>query len=145
VKTGEFTDRAVRSTAIELAHPDRWVLTIGQPLTMLLFGVVLRHATTRVTVPVSERAWRRWRARLTIALALVGIGTTLLVVGVVRGDSALVVFAAIALVAGAVKRVRAWNDTWISLQYQSASGRVVVSRVSTQFDEQAKRIFTKPR
>jgi hypothetical protein len=142
VKSGVRTDGAMRVRAIETRHVDAWTIAIGTTLTALVLRLA-RRRVEQVSIPVSEAVWRTWRSRLSISVLLVSIGLPFLLIGIVRGLPGLIALGAITTVAGWLNRVRAWHNAWIGVELRPRQGEVVVSRVHSGFDEQARRLYTK--
>lgn len=142
VKSGEPTNAAIRVRVVASTHAELFATAIGQAATVALFRVLRRRVET-VSVPVSEGSWRLWRSRLTVAVLLSTIGSALALVGLLRGITGMVVIGLLVLSAGWLNRVRAWNNAWISVELRPARGELVVSRVHSTFDVEAKAMYSR--
>ena len=142
VKSGEPTNAAMRVHAVDSRHVELFATAIGQVATVALLRV-LRRRVEMVALPVSERAWRLWRSRLTVSVSLSAVGSGLVLVGVVRGITGMLVLGVLILAGGWLNRVRAWNNAWVGVELRAARGEIVVYRVHSTFDIEAKAMYSR--
>ena len=142
VKSGEATNAAIRVRAVDAVHAELMATAIGQAATVALLRLLRRRVET-VSLPVAERSWRLWRGRLAVSVVLSAIGAALAFVGVLRGITGMAVVGALVLGAGWLNRVRACNNAWVGVVLRSARGEIVVSRVHSTFDIEAKAMYSR--
>jgi len=142
VKSGEPTDAAIRVRAVDSPHAELFTAAIGQAATVALLRVLRRRVET-VSLPVSEASWRLWRGRLAVSVLLSAIGSALALVGLLRGITGMLVVGVLILGGGWLNRVRAWNNAWVGVELRAARGEVVVSRVHSTFDVEAKVMYSR--
>jgi hypothetical protein len=141
VKTGQATDSATKATAVDLAGAQWWQLIAGSAVTRLI-AVVLRRQRLTVTINITDTAWRVWLWRVVFAVMFGCAGVALVVVGLIGGRTGFVVFGALVLVATWLWRAwMAWC-WWFGLRLRNADGHVLVHRVSSGFDADARRLFS---
>ena len=143
VKSGEQTDAALRVRAVESRRAELYTILIGQAATVAIVGLLLRRRVEVVSLPVSEHSWRLWRSRLTVSVLLSAVGAALALVGLLRGITGMLVLGLVILGAGWLNRVRAWNNAWVGLELRAARGEVIVSRVHSTFDVEAKAMYSR--
>jgi len=143
VKSGEQTDAALRVRAVESRRAELYTILIGQAATVAILGLLLRRRVEVVSLPVSEHSWRLWRSRLTVSVLLSAVGAALALVGLLRGITGMLVLGLVILGAGWLNRVRAWNNAWVGLELRAARGEVIVSRVHSTFDVEAKAMYSR--
>jgi len=142
VKSGEPTNAAIRVRAVGSTRAESFQLVIGQSATAMLFRLLRRRVET-VALPVTDRSWRLWRSRLTVAVLLAAVGSALVLVGLLRSVTGMVVVGVLVFAAGWVKRVRAWNNAWVGVELRPARGEIVVSRVHSTFDTEAAAMYSR--
>jgi hypothetical protein len=142
VKTGVPTDGATRVKAVALERADLLQVVLGTGLVRLA-AIVLRRPTLDVVIAVSPLAWRHWQRSLIIAVTVGAAGAGLVAFGIATGAVPAIVFGAIFLAASWVLRSRAVLRYWVGVRYRPARDEVVVTRVSTGFDDDARRLFTR--
>lgn len=140
VKTGERTDRATRVWATSLGGGSRAEALLGATATHAL-AVLLRRPAVRVVLPVSDRAWRRWRRPLGRAVLVGGLGLGIVVIGVLGGEPGGVLLGLAVAAAGWGLRARAWHVRWVGLALRPDTGDILVSRVHPSFADEARRIY----
>jgi hypothetical protein len=141
VKTGVPTQGATTVRAVALARADGLQTLVGSGLVRLA-ALVLRRRALDVVVAVSPDAWRRWQRSLTVAVTVGMAGAGLLAFGVV-GAGPTVVIGAVLLTLGWMLRVRAVLRWWIGVRYRPDRDEIVVTRVSSGFDGDARRLFAR--
>jgi hypothetical protein len=142
VKSGESTNAAIRVRAVDTRKAELFTMVIGQAATVAIFRFLRRPVET-VSLPVSEASWRLWRGRLAVSVLLTAVGSALALVGLLRGINGMVAFGALILCGGWLNRVRAWNNAWVGVELRAARGEVVVSRVHSAFDVEAKAMYSR--
>jgi hypothetical protein len=140
VKTGVATSSATKVTAVDLVGAQWWQLLFGSGTTSLL-GILLRRPREVVVVNVSPAAWAIWQRRQIAAVVFGAIGVGNAVVGLFTGPPAFVVLGALVLIA--TVSWRAWMSWcwWVAVRLRSADGHILVHRVSSAFDADARRLF----
>ena len=142
VKSGEKTDAAVHLRAVDSPRAELWTILIGQAATAGLLRVLRRPVST-VALPVSVDSWRLWQTRLKASVALSAFGAALAAVGAVRGINTLVALGVVVLALGWLNRVRSWHNAWVGVRFRAARGELVVSRVHSSFDIEAKALYSR--
>jgi hypothetical protein len=140
VKTGQTTDRAIRTRAVGLERTELWEGLAGSTLTLLV-ARLLRRPTTSVVLAVSAPAWKRWRRRLLRAVLLLSCGLGIVVAGAIRGEVGLIVLGAVLAVVSWWLRRRAWLACWVGLTYRPQAAETLVTRVHPAFANEARRIY----
>jgi hypothetical protein len=142
VKTGERTDGAVRVRAVALRRAHVAQLVAGFALTRVA-AWLLRRPSFPTVVAVSPLAWQRWQRSLLFPAVIGPAGAALVVFGVIAGAAPAVVFGTLFLVAAALLRWRATKRWWIGVRFRPERDEIVVARVSTGFDEDARRLYVR--
>jgi hypothetical protein len=70
-------------------------------------------------------------------------GSALALIGLLRGITGMLVVGLVVLAGGWLNRVRAWNNAWVGIELRAARGEVVVSRVHSTFDIEAKAMYSR--
>ena len=141
VVDGVPTERAVRSTAVQVEAAHLWWCALG-PLLVPAARVAGRR-TEPVVLPLSHGAWRRLRRALGTAVVTGGVGLGTIVAGVVEGVPLLTACGVLVVVAAWLLRARALRRRWVGLELSADGERIVVTGAHPGFDASARDLFVR--
>ena len=120
VLSGVETVRAVRVTATQFGGP-RWLL--GVPGFAAVVGRFPGHDRCPVALPISDRVWKIWRLRNSVALSTLAAGVTFVAIGGVTGTVGLAIFGLVIVIGAVAYRTRANHNYWVTCTALTADRR----------------------
>jgi len=148
IKAGRFPTRCVLTGEPTTTATHVWATTM--PRIVAMFGVVgvgalrlLRRPVLRVPMPVTEQPYRIWRNRSAAWQVVTCFGLGLLVLSVVTTSAAAAVFGVLVVAASVLLRARAHSSFWVSAELRPSVGHVILRRVHSAFDDEARSLFVR--
>jgi len=142
VKTGEPTDGATHMRAVALDRAGLVQVLAGYGVARLATAALSRPSLD-VVLAVSPLAWRRWQRALLVAITIGAAGAGLVAFGVAAAAVPAISLGAVMLAGSWVLRARAAHHWWVGVRFRPEHDEVILSRVSSGFDDDARRLFTR--